>query len=166
MTLVSLEKVEFNYFNKKILKEIHFTVKENESILLLGGNGAGKSTMLRLIAGIHIAYHFNEFNVLGSDRPLDQNNGLAYLGNRWARQLSFSGQSAYIGDIRVGDMMKKWQMDNIERRDELVEVLGIDLDWRMHEVSDGQRKRVQIMIALLKPFRLVIIDEFLSLIHI
>ena len=52
--------------------------------------------------------------------------------------------------------------DNIERRDELVEVLGIDLDWRMHEVSDGQRKRVQIMIALLKPFRLVIIDEFLS----
>ena len=66
MYLVSLENVNFNYFNKKILKEIHFTVKENESILLLGGNGAGKSTMLRLIAGIHIAYHFNEFNVLGS----------------------------------------------------------------------------------------------------
>tara|TARA_B100001063_G_scaffold246747_1_gene287381 strand:- start:109 stop:909 length:801 start_codon:yes stop_codon:yes gene_type:complete len=162
MVLVSLEKVDFNYFNKKILKEIHFTVKENESILLLGGNGAGKSTMLRLIAGIHIAYQFNEFNVLGTDRPLDQNNGLAYLGNRWVRQSAFSGQSAYTGDIRVGDMMKQWQMDNIERRDELVEVLGIDLDWRMHEVSHGQRKRVQIMIALLKPFRLVIIDEFLS----
>ena len=63
-------------------------------------------------------------------------------------------------------MMKQWQMDNIERRNELVQVLGIDLDWRMHEVSDGQRKRVQIMIALLKPFRLVIIDEFLSEIDI
>ena len=32
----------------------------------------------------------------------------------------------------------------------------------MHQVSDGQRKRVQIMIALLKPFRLVLIDESLS----
>ena len=129
---------------------------------MLGGNGAGKSTLLRLIAGIHIGYHFEEFNVLGTDRPLDQTNGLVYLGNRWVRQSAFTGQSAYTGDIRVGDMMKKWQMDNIERRDELVEVLGIDLDWHMHQVSDGQRKRVQIMIALLKPFRLVLIDEFLS----
>lgn len=59
-------------------------------------------------------------------------------------------------------MMKKWQEDNILRRDELVQVLGIDLNWHMHQVSDGQRKKVQIMIALLKPFKVVIIDEFLS----
>ena len=71
-TLITVDKFNFNYFNKKILKDIHFCVKENESILLLGGNGAGKSTLLRLIAGIHIAYHFEEFNVLGTDRPLDQ----------------------------------------------------------------------------------------------
>jgi CCR4-NOT complex subunit CAF16 len=32
----------------------------------------------------------------------------------------------------------------------------------MHQVSDGQRKRVQIMLALLKPFKLLIIDEFLN----
>lgn len=161
-TLISLKNVSFNYFNKCILKNINFVLKENESILLLGSNGAVKSTLLRLLGGIHMAYNFDEFNVLGSDRPLDQTNGLAYLGNRWVRQSAFTGQSSYIGDIRVGDMMKKWQEDNIERRDELIKVLGIDLDWHMHQVSDGQRKRVQIMIALLKPFKVVIIDEFLS----
>lgn len=160
--LISLKNVSFNYFNKCILKNINFVLKENESVLLLGGNGAGKSTLLRLLAGIHMAYNFDEFNVLGSDRPLDQTNGLAYLGNRWVRQSAFTGQSSYIGDIRVGDMMKKWQEDNIERRDVLVQVLGIDLNWHMHQVSDGQRKKVQIMIALLKPFKVVIIDEFLS----
>ena len=56
-----------------------------------------------------------------------------------------------MADIRAGDMMKVWQNDNIERRDELVRVLDINLDWKMHKVSDGQRKRVQIMLALLKP---------------
>jgi ABC-type uncharacterized transport system ATPase subunit len=34
-----------------------------------------------------------------------------------------------------------------------VQVLDIDLEWRMHQVSDGQRRRVQICVGLLKPFK-------------
>ena len=63
-------------------------------------------------------------------------------------------------DIAARDMMAQWQEENRERRDELVRVLGINLDWRMHECSDGQRKKVRIMIKLLRPFQLCIIDEF------
>jgi len=58
--------------------------------------------------------------------------------------------------------MKKWQEESLKRRDELVDVLEINLDWRMHQISDGQRKKVQIMLALLKPFKLLLIDEFLN----
>ncbi|KAL3915974.1 MAG: hypothetical protein SGILL_005390 [Bacillariaceae sp.] len=58
------------------------------------------------------------------------------------------------------DMMLTWQEKHVERRDELVKVLGINLNWRMHECSDGQRKKVRIMIKLLKPFQLCVIDEF------
>ena len=39
------------------------------------------------------------------------------------------------------------------RRARLVDVLDIDPDWRMHLVSDGQRRRVQIAMGLLKPFK-------------
>jgi CCR4-NOT complex subunit CAF16 len=56
-------------------------------------------------------------------------------------------------------MMKKLQDDYPERRDELVKLLGIDLNWRMHQVSDGQRRRVQIMIGLLRPFKILLLDE-------
>merc|ERR1719424_839429 len=63
-------------------------------------------------------------------------------------------------DIAAREMMQKWQEENLERRDELVRVLGINLDWRMHECSDGQRKKVRIMLKLLRPFRLCVIDEF------
>lgn len=104
----------------------------------------------------------DKFDVLGTSSPHDQFRGLAYLGNRWERNISFCGVSPYMADIRAGDMMKKWQEENIVRRNELVQVLEINLDWKMHQVSDGQRKRVQIMLALLKPFKLVLIDEFLN----
>ena len=39
------------------------------------------------------------------------------------------------------------------RREKLIELLDIDLHWRMHKVSDGQRRRVQICMGLLHPFK-------------
>ncbi|CAI5500270.1 unnamed protein product [Closterium sp. Naga37s-1] len=45
------------------------------------------------------------------------------------------------------------------RRDHLVELLDIDLTWRMHRVSDGQRRRVQICMGLLRPFQVLLLDE-------
>lgn len=63
-------------------------------------------------------------------------------------------------DVAASEMMANWQEQYKERRDELVRVLGINLNWRMHECSDGQRKKVRIMIKLLRPFQLCVIDEF------
>ena len=100
------------------------------------------------------------FSVLGSRAPQDQINGLAYLGNSWSRTVAFAGNNvAYQCDIKVREMMTKLQEKNKERRDYLVNLLGINLDWKMHQVSDGQRKRVQIMLGLLNPFKLLLMDE-------
>lgn len=162
MSIVKVQNLNFEYFGTKILHGINLEINENDRVLLVGSNGAGKSTLLRVLSGTHLARDNEIFNVLGSVTPQDQCNGLAYLGNRWVRNISFVGQSAYTADIRAGDMMKRWQNDNLERRNELVDVLEINLDWRMHQVSDGQRKKVQIMLSLLKPFKLLIIDEFLN----
>ncbi|XP_024177090.2 ABC transporter I family member 19 [Rosa chinensis] len=45
------------------------------------------------------------------------------------------------------------------RREKLIELLDIDLKWRMHKVSDGQRRRVQICMGLLHPFKVLLLDE-------
>ena len=45
------------------------------------------------------------------------------------------------------------------RRDELVGILDIDLAWRMHAVSDGERRRVQLAMGLLRPWRVLLLDE-------
>jgi len=39
------------------------------------------------------------------------------------------------------------------------QVLDVDLEWRMHKVSDGQRRRVQICMGLLRPFKVLLLDE-------
>lgn len=41
----------------------------------------------------------------------------------------------------------------------LIDVLDINPSWRMHLVSDGQRRRVQIAMGLLKPFKVLLLDE-------
>ena len=46
-----------------------------------------------------------------------------------------------------------------DRRDELVRILDIDLAWRMHAVSDGERRRVQLAMGLLRPWRVLLLDE-------
>ena len=46
-----------------------------------------------------------------------------------------------------------------ERREELVQILDIDLTWRMHAVSDGERRRVQLAMGLLRPWRVLLLDE-------
>ena len=45
------------------------------------------------------------------------------------------------------------------RRQRLIDVLDIDPTWRMHQVSDGQRRRVQIAMGLLRPFQVLLLDE-------
>lgn len=50
------------------------------------------------------------------------------------------------------------------RREKLIELLDIDLEWRMHKVSDGQRRRVQICMGLLHPFQVLFFTN-LSLCH-
>lgn len=61
------------------------------------------------------------------------------------------------GDIRAGDMLYGVEGVDIARRDMLIDLLDIDLDWRLNKVSDGQRRRVQIAMGLLKPYQVPIV---------
>lgn len=46
-----------------------------------------------------------------------------------------------------------------ERRDLLLDLLDIDLDWHMHNISDGERRRVQLCMGLMAPWDVLLLDE-------
>jgi len=46
-----------------------------------------------------------------------------------------------------------------ERRDLLLDLLDVDLDWHMHNISDGERRRVQLCMGLMAPWDVLLLDE-------
>ncbi|POM81928.1 Non-intrinsic ABC protein [Phytophthora palmivora] len=89
-------------------------------------------------------------------------------GADWGqRAVAFASHAmAYSADMAVEEMMVKLQSDHPERRQELLKVLRIDPKWRLHRLSDGQRRRVQLFLALLRPSQLIILDEVLGMLDI
>ena len=57
------------------------------------------------------------------------------------------------GDLAAGDMIHGVEGVDPQRRQQLIDLLDIDLQWRLNRVSDGQRRRVQICMGLLKPYQ-------------
>lgn len=64
-----------------------------------------------------------------------------------------------------GDIVVSTFLDSVggyrhkERRDILLDILDIDLDWHMHKISDGERRRVQLCFGLMVPWDVLLLDE-------
>ncbi|KAM0954547.1 putative ABC-type ferric hydroxamate transporter [Dioscorea sansibarensis] len=139
------------------------TLHAGDRCLLVGSNGAGKTTILKILGGKHMVGP-EMVRVLGRsafhDTFLTSSGDLSYLGGEWRRDVAFAGFEVSIQmDVSAEKMIFGVTGVDPQRRDELIKVLDIDLSWRMHKSSDGQRRRVQICMGLLKPFKVLLLDE-------
>jgi CCR4-NOT complex subunit CAF16 len=146
-----------------ILNDLNLTLPKGSRCLLIGANGSGKSTLMRILAGRHLTPCEKDMKILGLNafRDTKLNFHRSYLDCDWGmRTVAFAGAGVpLMADIPVHKMMERLQASYPERRDELVEMLGIDLNWRMHQLSDGQRRRVQLLLGLVRPFQILLLDE-------
>jgi CCR4-NOT complex subunit CAF16 len=116
-------------------------------------NGAGKTTLLRLLSGKRMAPS-NTVSISGIDPFKEGLEGVTYLGLEWVLN------PIVRTDIDVPTLLASVGGDFYsDRRDELVRILDIDLAWRMHAVSDGERRRVQLAMGLLRPWTVLLLDE-------
>jgi len=118
--------------------------------LLLGANGVGKSTLLRLIGGRHLIAP-DTIRVLG--RPAFQDTSLA------AEVAFLGGPFPFCADIGVGEVLAARPGIDPARRARVLDVLEVDPAWRMHRVSDGQRRRVQLLLDLERTLSVILLDE-------
>lgn len=146
------------------LENINLQIPWGKTNLLVGPNGAGKSTLLKILAGKTLIKQgklrlggFDPFefsSTRNQHENADINNHISYLGTEWANN-----------EVVRRDIPVKLLISSIggeiyrERRDELIRILDLDPDWSMAYISDGERRRVQLVMGLLKPWKLLLLDE-------
>lgn len=146
------------------LQHVNLEIEWGTFNLLIGPNGAGKSTLLKLLAGKSLIKSgnlklggldpFEDSKTRFSKYNSDINQYITYLGTEWA------SNQIVRRDINVRAMISSVGGDTFkERRNELIDILDIDPHWSMLSLSDGERRRVQIAMGLIKPWRLLLLDE-------
>ncbi|KAI0472069.1 CCR4-Not complex subunit Caf16 [Xylariaceae sp. FL0804] len=136
------------------VRDITLSLPARSRTLLVGANGAGKTTLLRLLAGKRLAPG-GRILVGGADPFSTGLEGVTYLGLEWVLN------PVVRGDVGVAELLRSVGGDAYPaRRDELAQVLDIDVArWRMAAVSDGERRRVQLAMGLVRPWSVLLLDE-------
>jgi len=150
--VVDVKGLTFSYGGPVVLNSLDLTLHAGSRCLLIGMNGSGKSTLLRLIAGKSLTPH--HVMVLGQHAYFNTPAGVSYLGTEWARN------PVVWRDIGIDELIESVGGNKFpERRDRLLDLLDIDITWRMHKVSDGERRRVQLLLGLVTPYQVLLLDE-------
>jgi len=146
----------------EVIKGVTMKLTPGSRCILAGDNGAGKTSLLKVLGGMHMV---PEGSVVVLGRRADFDHTLNFkrtlVESHWAsRAMAFTAYKVPLeADIAVNEMSIELHKEFNDRWDELVKVLDIDLKWRMHKVSDGQRRRVQLLLSLLRPFEIILLDE-------
>ncbi|KAI0320210.1 P-loop containing nucleoside triphosphate hydrolase protein [Amylostereum chailletii] len=141
------------------LKDVSLHLPKGSRTILVGANGgtpmAGKSTLLQILAGKRlITAPGAQVHIQGIDVFRGSPRGVTHLGTEWA-----------MNPVVRGDIVVQTFLDSVggyrhkERRDRLLDILDVDLDWHMHAVSDGERRRVQLCMGLMQPWEVLLLDE-------
>ena len=158
--------------NEKLaLNGLSLTLKEGDFVTVIGGNGAGKSTMLNAVAGTWLV---DEGQILidGTDvTKLSEHKRAAYLGRVF--QDPMTGTAATMGieeNLALAKRRgkKRSLLQGITRKEreeykELLKVLDLGLENRLTSkvglLSGGQRQALTLLMATLKKPKLLLLDE-------
>lgn len=184
MQILSVENLSKGYGEKVLFDNISFHIAEQQRIGLIGVNGTGKSSLLKILAGLDTAdsgkvVHANRFVVeyLPQNPSFDENSTVldqVFYGDSPLIQLLREYEQALADLQKAPDDEKKqsrvfslqskmdaadaWESNTTAKM--ILTQLGIhDFSQRVGELSGGQRKRVAMARALIQPADLLILDE-------
>ncbi len=156
---IELKSVSKRFGDVAVVKNVSFSVKDGELVALLGPSGGGKTTVLRMIAGLETPTEGDIF--IRGQRVNDIKVQKRNIGFVFQNYALFQTMDVFK-NIAFGLKIKGWKKADIENRvTELIELLELkDLEKRLpHQLSGGQRQRVAIARALASKPDVLLLDE-------
>src|SRR5713226_3295835 len=156
---IELKAVSKQFGGVNAVNNVTFSVREGELLALLGPSGGGKTTVLRLIAGLEVPTEGDIF--VRGQRVNDIKVQKRNIGFVFQNYALFQNMTVFK-NIAFGLNIKKWKFADLQKRvEELLELLGLQgLEKRFpHQLSGGQRQRVAIARALAPKPSVLLLDE-------
>jgi sulfate transport system ATP-binding protein len=156
---IELKNVSKKFGEVAAVNNVTFSVRDGELMALLGPSGGGKTTVLRMIAGLEMPTSGDIF-IRGrrvNDLSVQQRN----IGFVFQNYALFKNMNVFK-NVAFGLKVKKWKRQDIKARvGELLNLFGLDgLEKRYpHQLSGGQRQRVAIARALASKPGVLLLDE-------
>lgn len=156
--IIQVEGVRKSFKNLEVLKGVDFRVEKGSIFALLGSNGAGKTTMIRIMATLVKA---NAGSVMINGFDIEKNPG------EIRSSISLTGQFAAIDEILTGrenlQLIAKLRhlKDPNQIAEELINRFGMSdaADRRVGTYSGGMKRRIDIAMSLVGNPKIIFLDE-------
>lgn len=162
MSRVVLKGVKKIYDKKVVIDNVDLEIKDKEFIVLVGASGCGKSTILRMIAGLE---EITDGEILIGDKKVNniapKDRDIAFVFQSYALYPHMTVRE----NIAFGLKMRKVDKAEIEKKvQEATEILDLTeyLDRKPKQLSGGQRQRVALGRAIVRNPKVFLMDEPLS----
>ncbi len=148
MNLLTIEHLTKSYTERLLFDDTSFSINEGEKIGLIGINGTGKSTLLRIVAGLE-----------------EPDEGSVVKGRNLDIRFLSQNPKFYEGDTILQSIVREneghehvWDLES-QAKTMLTRLGFSDFESRVETLSGGQRKRVALVSVLLGTTDLLVLDE-------
>ena len=152
MELVKCNKLCKEFDNKKILKDVNLIIPKGRIIGLLGKNGMGKTTLLKLINDL-LTPTSGEVLINGKKPNIDSKKAISYLPER-----TYLDKSMKVSQI-ITFFDEFYDNFNKEKAIRLLKDLDLDINSKVSKMSKGMQEKLQLILVMSREAELYILDE-------
>ena len=152
MNFLEIKNVNKSFGTKKILHDINLSISGGKIIGLLGKNGTGKSTLIKLINDL-LTIDSGEILINGKKVGVDSKKIISYLPER-----TYLDKGMKVNEV-IKFFSDFYEDFDSEKAHKLLKDLDLDTNQKLSKMSKGMQEKVQLVLVMSRKAQLYILDE-------
>lgn len=150
--LISIHNLSKSYGSKQVLHQINLNIGSGKIIGLLGPNASGKTTLLKIIAGLLNKYD-GEFTIDGHKKSAYTKSVISYLPDEPYFQ-------DYMKTKDIVKVFKDMYADfDIEKCERMLQRFSIEPQMKIKSMSKGTKEKLQLCLVMARNAKVILLDE-------